>query len=86
MQDQGKALTQGPKFVLCKGFYSHPQLCLLSAFTLLFVCFFCVLESVVGRGQSVHLMTHSDASPGAIVHGTHLHFYKACLAQETEAA
>lgn len=83
-----KSTHPGPQaiaVIFCKGFYSHPQLCLLSALKK-FNTFFFFLESVGGRGQGVHLMTHSEVSLGAVVHGTNLHFYKACLAQETEAA
>lgn len=82
-----KSTHPGPQaiaVIFCKGFYSHPQLCLLSALKKFNTFFF--LESVGGRGQGVHLMTHSEVSLGAVVHGTNLHFYKACLAQETEAA
>lgn len=82
-----KSTHPGPQAIVvifCKGFYSHSQLCLLSALKKKFSTFF--LESVVGRGQGVHPMTHSKVSLGAVVHGTNLHFYKACQAQETEAA
>lgn len=85
-----KSTHPGPQaiaVIFCKGFYSHPQLCLLSALKKKSLAlFFFFLESVVGRGQGVHPMTHSKVSLGAVVHGTNLHFYKACLAQETEAA
>lgn len=72
--------------IFAKGFILTPSSAFFQRLHFCLFVFLCVLESVVGGGQSVHLTTHSDASPGAIVHGTDLHLDKACLAQETEAA
>lgn len=64
MQNQEKVSTiPGPQemdVIFCKGFYSHPQLCLLPAFNTLLP----TLESVMGRAQGMHHpMTHRMKSP-----------------------
>lgn len=67
-------------YFFAKGFILIPS----SAFFRHLALFF--FESVVGRGQGMHPMAHSEVSFGAEVHGTNLTLLQSLSAPETEAA